>query len=170
MCTGRRKSMWSMDAVTTWLCECLCAANAPAISIKCMSLPPSRLPSGLASFGRTTSAICDCDSLTGRGGTIWIGVSWPSCEFILSFSHEDFGYRALPRGICRLYGSAQQSRPCFIGTWRIDHARESSRHGRMITYKMCMSYSRASSGFAARSTGLAVRGRRSRYTATKHSA
>src|SRR5689334_1211887 len=95
MCTGRRKSIWSMDAVTTWLCECLCAASAPAISMRCMSLPPNRLPSGLASLGSTTSAICDCDSLTARGGTIWIGVSRPSFEFIVSFSHEGLEDQAM---------------------------------------------------------------------------
>src|SRR6476646_5362009 len=65
------------------------------MSMRFMSLPPSRLPSGLASFGRTTSAICDCDSLTARGGTMWMGVSRPSFEFILSFSHEGCGYRVV---------------------------------------------------------------------------
>src|SRR5689334_19805829 len=84
--------------------------------MKCISLPPSRLPSGLASFGRTTSAICDCDSLTARGGTIWIGVSWPSCEFILSFSHEGFSYRALrgrnlPEVATRHIDDAKHSKP-----------------------------------------------------------
>src|SRR5580765_6381288 len=114
MCTGRRKSMWSMDAVTTWLCECLCAASAPAMSMKCISLPPSRLPSGFASFGRTTSAICDCDSLTARGGTMWIGVSRPSFEFILSFSHEGFSYRAMTGKVSRCLALRREhgSGPC----------------------------------------------------------
>src|ERR1700758_3680543 len=37
------------------------------MSMKCMRRPPSRLPRGLASLGNTTSAISDCDAITGRG-------------------------------------------------------------------------------------------------------
>src|SRR5438874_10114919 len=35
-----------------------------------MRRPPSRLPSGLASLGSTTSTISDCDSRTGRGKSV----------------------------------------------------------------------------------------------------
>src|SRR5436309_827253 len=45
---------------------------APAISMRCMSRPPSKFPSGLASLGRTTSAISDCDSFTVRGCRWWL--------------------------------------------------------------------------------------------------
>src|SRR5215468_8003045 len=40
---------------------------APARSIQCIKRPPSSAPKGLASLGRTSSAISDCDSLTTRG-------------------------------------------------------------------------------------------------------
>src|SRR5271170_3194622 len=40
---------------------------APARSIQCIRRPPSRAPRGLASFGKTISAISDCESRTGRG-------------------------------------------------------------------------------------------------------
>src|ERR1700722_16285481 len=39
---------------------------APARSIQCINRPPSSAPRGLASFGRTSSAISDCESRTGR--------------------------------------------------------------------------------------------------------
>src|SRR5580700_5277776 len=42
---------------------------APARSIQCIKRPPSSAPSGLASLGRTISAISDCESLTGRGSS-----------------------------------------------------------------------------------------------------
>src|SRR5215471_3646060 len=40
---------------------------APARSIQCMRRPPRRAPSGLASLGRTISAISDWESRTGLG-------------------------------------------------------------------------------------------------------
>src|SRR5579862_1065196 len=40
---------------------------APARSIQCIRRPPRSAPKGFASFGRTSSAISDCDSRTGRG-------------------------------------------------------------------------------------------------------
>ena len=65
--TGTRKSMWSIDAVTTHCREWRCAANAPARSIQCIRRPPSRALSGFASFGKTISAISETEACTGRG-------------------------------------------------------------------------------------------------------
>ena len=59
--------------------ECRCAASAPAISIQCISRPPSSAPRGLASLGRTNSFISEMDSRTGRG----IGGSWVSFMFVV---------------------------------------------------------------------------------------
>src|SRR5271170_1962851 len=42
---------------------------APTRSIKCINLPPSRLPRVLVSFGRISSVISDCDSATVRTGS-----------------------------------------------------------------------------------------------------
>src|SRR5258706_227988 len=38
--------------------------------MSCMSLPPIRLPSGFASLGKMTSAICDCEARTVRGSSV----------------------------------------------------------------------------------------------------
>src|SRR5205085_7420637 len=38
-------------------------------SIQCIKRPPSKAFSGLASLGRTISAISDCESCTGRGAS-----------------------------------------------------------------------------------------------------
>src|SRR5436305_1967168 len=43
------------------------APIAAAISIQCISRPPSNAPSGFVSFGNTISFISDCESRTGRG-------------------------------------------------------------------------------------------------------
>src|SRR5260370_12494794 len=40
---------------------------APARSIQCIKRPPSRAASGLASLGKTISAISDCECRTGGG-------------------------------------------------------------------------------------------------------
>src|SRR6516225_8051614 len=66
-CTGTRKSIWSIDAVTTYECEWRCAASAPARSIQCINRPPRSAPSGLVSLGNTSSIISDFDSLTSLG-------------------------------------------------------------------------------------------------------
>jgi len=42
------------------------AANAPAMSTRCITRPPSRKPSGLASFGSAISEYSDADARTGR--------------------------------------------------------------------------------------------------------
>src|SRR6201999_3729935 len=42
---------------------------APTRSMKCMSRPPSRLPSVLASLGKTSSVISDREPATLRGGS-----------------------------------------------------------------------------------------------------
>ena len=44
--------------------ECRCAATAPAMSIRCITRPPSTLPSGLVAFGRTTSIISTSEAAT----------------------------------------------------------------------------------------------------------
>src|SRR5579863_1583830 len=62
---------------------------APARSIQCMKRPPSSAPSGLASLGRTISAISDCESLTGRG----INMS----SFIILFPFVFFPFVLHPR-------------------------------------------------------------------------
>src|SRR6266436_1974560 len=56
-----------MEAVTTYWREWRWAAMAPARSIQCIRRPPSSAFSGLASLGRTISAISEIDSRTGRG-------------------------------------------------------------------------------------------------------
>src|SRR5262249_39836886 len=47
----------STTAVTRRLRVCRWHAIAPAMSIRCMTVPPRMNPSGLASFGRTTCTI-----------------------------------------------------------------------------------------------------------------
>ena len=61
---GQRKSRLSTATVTTWARAWRCAAIAPAISIRCITLPPSMFPSGLASLGSTTSTVSAADSAT----------------------------------------------------------------------------------------------------------
>src|SRR5208337_4431974 len=43
---------------------------APATSIRCITLPPSRFPKGLASLGSTTSTISAADSATVFPGSL----------------------------------------------------------------------------------------------------
>lgn len=43
---------------------------------------------------------------------MWIGVSWPSCEFILSFSHEGAYYRAMVGKVSRYLVLRR-----YHGTW-----------------------------------------------------
>src|SRR3984957_13749103 len=58
---------------------------APARSIQCMRRPPNRAARGLASFGRTISAISDCESRTGRGaGVLSVMAVFPSGQAAVS--------------------------------------------------------------------------------------
>src|ERR1700735_3953312 len=54
---------------------------APARSIQCMRRPPSSAFRGLASFGRTISAISEVESHTGRG--VRFAWSWSLIECLL---------------------------------------------------------------------------------------
>src|SRR5437764_4628484 len=73
---------------------------APAMSMRFMRRPPSKFPSGLASLGRTTSAISDCDSFTVRGCRWWL----PSVIKINS-KFEIFKFKE--RGMVRVAYSAR---------------------------------------------------------------
>src|SRR5713226_9256835 len=56
-----------MEAVTTGKRAWRMAARAPQRSTRCMTLPPSRFPSTLASLGRANSLYSEMDSRTGFG-------------------------------------------------------------------------------------------------------
>src|SRR5690349_19082083 len=75
ICTGCRKFMWSMEAVTTGQRACRMAASAPARSTRCMTFPPRTLPRPLASLGSASSEYSDCDSRTG------LPSMWSGCGF-----------------------------------------------------------------------------------------
>src|ERR1700690_284992 len=65
MCMGCRNVMWSTDAVTTGQRVWRMAASAPDMSTRCITRPPSRKPSGLASFGSAISEYSEADARTG---------------------------------------------------------------------------------------------------------
>src|SRR5262249_19204178 len=65
--TGCRKFMWSTEAVTTGQRACRMAANPPARSTRCMTLPPSTFPKLLASLGSARSEYSETDSRTNLG-------------------------------------------------------------------------------------------------------
>src|SRR5579862_3114267 len=59
---GFSNEILSTDAVTTGALQCRPAANAAAISIQYINLPPIRSPWTFVSFGSTNSVIIVCDS------------------------------------------------------------------------------------------------------------
>ena len=57
------KATWFTDVVTTICCECLLAANDPALSILANNSPPNKLLIAFVSLGNTKSVITVNDAL-----------------------------------------------------------------------------------------------------------
>ena len=81
----------STAAVTATLLQWRAAAIAAAISIQCISLPPSRLFSMFVSFGSTSSIIVTCDFFINLGSGLFISYLdvWLSLILLLNFSAFD---------------------------------------------------------------------------------
>ena len=87
---------------------------------------------------------------------MWIGVSRPSFEFIMSFSHEGFSYPATAGKVSRCLALRRDHRDmALVGMLHIHHLRGNSSQG-TITLPDCSFHSRSARGFVAGSMRSSV--------------